>query len=124
MNGLDQAQLASLRAMLEQEQAVLLSRQPEAEAAGPNLRVIAETETEASPADNASARILKDLELEASEHRTERMRIIKYALARLADVNYGLCESCGGQIGYFRLRARPEARFCIGCQTKAEKSRK
>ncbi len=124
MNGLDQAQLASLRAMLEHEQALLQSQQPDGNTAGLNLRMIPETETEASPADNASARIMKDLELEASEHRAERMRIIKYALARLGDGSYGSCESCGEEIGFSRLRARPEARFCIGCQTKAEKLRK
>jgi DnaK suppressor protein len=124
MNGLDQAQLASLRAMLEQEQAVLQSQQPEGNDAGMNLRPAPETESEASPADNASARIMNDLAQEAIEHRAQRMRIIRYALAKFDDGTYGACESCGEQIGPSRLRARPEARFCIECQTKAEKARK
>lgn len=40
---------------------------------------------------------------------------IDAALERLAQGRYGLCQSCGGPIGHQRLRAIPEARFCMAC---------
>jgi DnaK suppressor protein len=42
------------------------------------------------------------------------------ALGRVEDGDYGFCVSCGGTIGYRRLKARPEAPFCIGCQSSRE----
>ena len=37
------------------------------------------------------------------------------ALGRIAQGSYGTCVSCGGPLGLQRLRAIPEARFCLGC---------
>jgi DnaK suppressor protein len=37
------------------------------------------------------------------------------ALGRIAEGRYGTCASCGGPLGLQRLRAIPEARFCLGC---------
>jgi hypothetical protein len=37
------------------------------------------------------------------------------ALGRIAEGSYGTCSSCGGPLGLQRLRAIPEARFCLGC---------
>lgn len=34
--------------------------------------------------------------------------------------DYGLCRSCEEPIGYRRLRARPEAPFCLSCQDRRE----
>jgi DnaK suppressor protein len=49
------------------------------------------------------------------------MLILKRALAKFDDGSYGECEECGNPIGFSRLQARPEARLCITCQTRAEK---
>jgi hypothetical protein len=40
---------------------------------------------------------------------------VEAALGRIAQGNYGTCSSCGGPLGLQRLRAIPEARFCLGC---------
>ena len=40
---------------------------------------------------------------------------IEAALARIAQGRYGTCLSCGGPLGLQRLRAIPEARYCLGC---------
>jgi hypothetical protein len=40
---------------------------------------------------------------------------IEAALGRLAEGSYGTCQSCGGPMGLQRIRAIPEARFCVGC---------
>lgn len=37
---------------------------------------------------------------------------------RLAAGTYGLCERCGEAIPADRLRARPEARFCVTCSAR------
>ncbi len=42
---------------------------------------------------------------------------IDAALARLLQGSYGHCESCSGQIGRQQLRARPEVRRCLQCET-------
>ena len=37
------------------------------------------------------------------------------ALERIEKGSYGTCQTCGGAVGRQRLRAIPEARFCIDC---------
>lgn len=46
--------------------------------------------------------------LESIEH-------LQSALARIAEGNYGQCESCGEPINEARLQALPEATLCIAC---------
>lgn len=40
---------------------------------------------------------------------------IEDALRRIEEGRYGRCESCGGPMGLQRMRAIPEARFCVTC---------
>jgi hypothetical protein len=40
---------------------------------------------------------------------------IEEALRRIDEGRYGQCEACGGPIGLQRLRAIPEARYCLAC---------
>lgn len=40
---------------------------------------------------------------------------IDRALALMDARDYGVCQSCGGPIGFDRLLARPEAELCIAC---------
>jgi RNA polymerase-binding protein DksA len=47
---------------------------------------------------------------------------IAAALERMRDGEYGLCETCGGEIGTARLDAQPTARRCIRCQSVYEKT--
>ena len=69
-----------------------------------------------------AARVIEDREtgtqlLDALVHRSEEIR---EALRRLDAGTYGACASCGGPISAERLVARPEASFCLDCQTEAE----
>jgi len=43
---------------------------------------------------------------------------IDAALRRIGEGRYGVCEACGGPIGLQRLRAIPEARYCVACSGK------
>ena len=115
---MNQAQLALLRALLEQRRDELLSQDSVALAGARDLPV---QEVETSPADKATVRLLNDLALEAAGHNASQLRTIRHALAKFDDGSYGECEECGNPIGYSRLQARPEARLCITCQTRAER---
>ena len=53
-------------------------------------------------------------------HET-RLLQVRAALQRLAEQEYGECGSCGELIPLRRLRARPESRFCVGCQQTRER---
>jgi hypothetical protein len=46
---------------------------------------------------------------------TRELAEVDAALHRIAAGSYGTCSSCGGPLGLQRLRAIPEARFCLGC---------
>jgi DnaK suppressor protein len=118
MNGLDQDQLALLKSMLEQRRDALVT-QSHADQLGARDRAVEEVET--SPADKATVRLLNDMALEAAGHNAAQMLVLKHALAKFDDGSYGECEECGNPIGFSRLQARPEARLCITCQTRAEK---
>jgi DnaK suppressor protein len=117
MNGLTPPQLLLLKAILEQRRAELAG-DTEVTAGGRDLAV---QEVETSPADKATVRLLNDLALEAADHNATQLRSMRYALAKFDDGSYGACEECGNPIGFSRLQARPEARLCIACQTRAEK---
>jgi DnaK suppressor protein len=119
MNALDEGQLAQLRAALEAQLAALSRTDEPRQANGARDLPVSEVET--SPADKATVRLLNDLALEAAGHHAARMQVLRRALAKFKDGSYGLCEECGGDIGFSRLQARPEARLCIACQTRYEK---
>ncbi len=45
---------------------------------------------------------------------------IKNSLEDIENGDYGICEDCGREIAFERLKARPVARRCIHCKTKQE----
>ncbi|BDG08032.1 TraR/DksA C4-type zinc finger protein [Anaeromyxobacter paludicola] len=55
-----------------------------------------------------------DAEPLAAEARRE-LHEIEAALSRIEEGRYGICQACGGPMGLQRLRAIPEARYCLAC---------
>jgi len=49
-----------------------------------------------------------------------RLGLVRSALRRFEEGEYGDCKECGESIGYKRLKARPESVFCIECQAARE----
>lgn len=49
---------------------------------------------------------------------------LEEALRRLYDdpKNFGLCHTCGVEVGFERLDALPHARYCIECKVKEEEA--
>ncbi len=59
----------------------------------------------------------------APEPRSDAIRRelaeIDAALQRIQEGRYGTCLNCGGPMGLQRLRAIPEARYCMACSGQA-----
>ncbi len=51
----------------------------------------------------------------------QRLQQVEAALRRFDSEEYGECYECGADIGHPRLKARPEAPFCIRCQSRRER---
>lgn len=52
------------------------------------------------------------------ENLRVRLAAVEHALAKTDE--FGLCRVCGDDIGYKRLKARPEASLCLACQEERE----
>jgi DnaK suppressor protein len=70
--------------------------------------------------DQASFETERNFELRIKDR--ERKLISKYqkVLRKIDDGTYGVCESCGGEIGVKRLQARPVTTLCINCKSEME----
>ena len=55
--------------------------------------------------------------LKQLQHRLKR---VDHALAKFETGTYGYCENCGEPIDFARLKALPDARFCLKCQRQRE----
>ncbi|MCH8986111.1 MAG: TraR/DksA C4-type zinc finger protein [Acidobacteria bacterium] len=42
---------------------------------------------------------------------------IDRAISSISDGTYGICASCGNQIGAARMEHRPTSRLCISCKS-------
>jgi DnaK suppressor protein len=49
---------------------------------------------------------------------------IHNSLRKIEKGDYGICEQCGHQISFERLKARPFTSYCIGCKAEMEKEEK
>ena len=55
-----------------------------------------------------------------SESLRRELTEIEDALRRIEEGTYGRCVACDGPMGLQRLRAIPEARYCVGCSGTRE----
>jgi len=74
------------------------------------------------PTDRASMESDRNFTLRIRDRERKLIAKIKEALERIEDGTFGLCESCGEEIGAKRLEARPVTTLCIDCKTKQEAS--
>ena len=73
-------------------------------------------------ADMATDTYNREFSLELAEGERERLYNLIEALKRIEEGSYGRCDSCDGAISKPRLKALPQAKCCIKCQEKEEKS--
>ncbi|MFT4975503.1 MAG: DnaK suppressor protein [Myxococcota bacterium] len=70
--------------------------------------------------DLAAAESSRDFSLRLAGRERQMLKKIRYAMERMDEGEYGMCESCGEPITYRRLLVRPVATLCIDCKTQAE----
>jgi len=76
------------------------------------------------PTDRASLETDRNFTLRIRDRERRLIAKIKEALKRIDQGEFGLCESCGGEISQARLKARPVTTLCIQCKTEAEENEK
>jgi DnaK suppressor protein len=72
------------------------------------------------PADRATQEEEFSLELRTRDRERKLIKKIDSTIEKIAQNDYGFCESCGIEIGIRRLEARPTANKCIDCKTLDE----
>jgi DnaK suppressor protein len=112
--------LAEIRDALEQQRKALLS--DAGVMIGQGITYGAENLPDLG--DQASAVTDQNFMLRLKEREQKLLKKIDEALDRMAAGTFGICESCGGEIGIKRLKARPVTTLCIECKTKQEEDEK
>jgi len=74
--------------------------------------------------DLASEERDREINFILSDRERSKIKEIDDALARVADGSYGLCESCGLEIGEERIDALPFTQVCRDCQQDREREAK
>ncbi|CAI4030015.1 putative RNA polymerase-binding protein DksA [Nitrospira tepida] len=108
------AQLQEIRHELERQRAELL------EEAG--VGFVQQSKTPAFPdvSDQATAEADQHFAMRIRERERKLIKKIDEALSRIAAGTYGICEVCGEEIPFPRLKARPVTTLCIECKTRQE----
>lgn len=109
-----------IKKILEEQRATLIR---EAMAAI-NTKMNPELETYSDPGDQASAESDRNFLIRLKEREQKLIKKIDLALEQIKIGTFGMCEDCGKEIGFKRLKARPVATLCIECKTTAEKEEK
>jgi DnaK suppressor protein len=119
MTSLTKAKLKSLEKLLRARLAELVA---EAEQATKDIN--SSREQFADPTDQAVVELDRSRLLRFKDRERKLIRKIEKALSRMGDGTYGECESCGADIDYPRLEARPMTEYCIDCATELESEKK
>jgi DnaK suppressor protein len=77
-------------------------------------------ETFPDPTDRATLESDRNFMLRIRDRERKLIIKIREAMQRMEDGTFGLCESCGDEIGIDRLIARPVTTLCIECKRKQE----
>lgn len=74
--------------------------------------------------DQASAETDRSFMLRLRGREQKLLKKIEDAMERIDAGEYGICETCGEEIGIKRLEARPVTTMCIECKTEQEEEEK
>lgn len=114
-----QTRNARLAAMLDERRREIL-HDVQARLRGVRADGAARPHESQDPGETADADGHGDIEFVLIQMKTEALKTIGEALARLADGRYGRCKECGEGIAEARLRALPFAVRCRACETQWE----
>ena len=74
--------------------------------------------------DLASSESEQSMSLRLRDRERVLLKKIDKTIEKIEDGSYGICESCGEEIGTKRLEARPVTDLCIRCKEEQEKIEK
>ncbi|MBU1002825.1 MAG: TraR/DksA C4-type zinc finger protein [Proteobacteria bacterium] len=76
------------------------------------------------PDENEYASLVSEMHFNVvmRERESRQLREVREALHRLQEPSFGFCEECGEHIGLARLKANPQALYCITCQEQTEQA--
>lgn len=103
-----------IRRDLERQRATILDETEETLTNRPDLEAFPDV------SDQASAEVDQNFSMRIRDRERKLLKKIDEALDRMNDATYGICERCGGDIPYKRLKARPVTTLCIECKTAQE----
>lgn len=85
---------------------------------------VAQDDNFPDPADRASHETDRNFLLRVKDRERRLITKINEALSRVEDGTYGICETCGEEISFKRLEARPVTTNCIECKKEEEEMEK
>ncbi len=87
-----------------------------------NMQQLHEQELAAfpDPTDQATMEADRNFDLRIKDRERKLIRKIDQALDRIKNGEFGICDSCGGDIRPKRLMARPVTTLCIECKNAQE----
>ena len=62
----------------------------------------------------------RELLFELSDNERQQLDAIEAALRKIETGSFGRCEGCSKPIPALRLKAMPQARYCVQCQARFE----
>jgi len=85
------------------------------------LRELNAQQTSGDMVDAALDSVQDEISSQLAEVESRELARIEYALERMREGQFGVCEGCGTGIPMARLNALPYATYCIKCQREAER---
>jgi len=74
--------------------------------------------------DQATAETDRNFMLRLRDRERMLLKKIEETIERIDNAEYGICTSCGNEIGVKRLEARPVTDLCIECKVRQEEEEK
>ena len=115
------AELAELRTELEGEVEHLTQEIKDAEQEIAGLFRDGSDGAGNDQADVGSTTLERYHELSLANNARDMLNQIEFALTRIDDGTYGVCDNCGNAIGKGRLQAFPRATLCVSCKERQER---
>jgi len=80
-----------------------------------------QTQAGGDEVDSANSDIMRRSELRFATRESLYLKKVSKTLIHMETEEYGLCEDCGGNISFTRLKARPTSTMCITCKEESER---
>lgn len=113
-NTISEREVAALKESLLRQKSEILNKNMEFKQSQLSQVVFAEE------AEKASFDVSQNISIHLHERDRTSLHMIERALSRIHDGSCNTCESCGDEIGFRRLKARPLTTLCISCMEDQE----